>query len=153
MEQTKKDHSIGTGTGAVAGAITGGTVGSVAGPVGTLIGAGIGAVVGAKAGDEVAEMVNPTEYTEYFERAYTERPYYNKNYAWNDYSPAYQYGYSSYNKYQGRTFDQVEDQLRTDWEITKGNSRMAWNDAREAVRDGWHVVERAVPGDFDRDGR
>jgi hypothetical protein len=30
---------------------------------------------------------------------------------------------------------------------------MAWNDAKGAVQDGWHYVERAVPGDADRDGR
>ena len=26
-------------------------------------------------------------------------------------------------------------------------------DARHAVRDGWHHIERAMPGDADRDGR
>ena len=31
-------------------------------------------------------------------------------------------------------------------------SRLAWGEARDAVRDGWHHIERAMPGDFDRDG-
>jgi hypothetical protein len=30
---------------------------------------------------------------------------------------------------------------------------MMWNDAKHAVRDGWHRVEEALPGDADRDGR
>ena len=45
------------------------------------------------------------------------------------------------------------DELERKWEATKGNSRLAWNDAKYAVKDGWHYVERALPGDFDRDGR
>jgi hypothetical protein len=28
-----------------------------------------------------------------------------------------------------------------------------WNDAKQAVRAGWHRVERAMPGDADNDGR
>ena len=39
MNDIKKDHSIGEGTGAVAGAVTGAVVGSVAGPIGTVVGA------------------------------------------------------------------------------------------------------------------
>ena len=30
---------------------------------------------------------------------------------------------------------------------------MQWDNAKGAVRDAWHRVERAVPGDADRDGR
>lgn len=153
MTEMKKDHSVGAGTGAVAGAITGGTVGSFAGPVGTVVGAVAGAVMGAKAGDEVAEMVNPTTYTSHFEQSYTRTPYYNSARTWNDYAPAYEYGYTTYNKYRGQRFEDVEDMLRKDWEVTKANSRLAWSEARDAVRDGWHYVERAIPGDFDRDGR
>ena len=153
LEEQKKDHSIGAGTGAVAGAVAGGAVGSVAGPVGTLVGAAVGAVVGAKAGDEVAEMVNPTTYTQHFERTYTTTPYYESSRNWNDYAPAYEYGYNTYDRYRGKRFEDVENALRADWEATKANSRLAWAEAREAVRDGWHYVERAIPGDFDNDGR
>jgi len=30
---------------------------------------------------------------------------------------------------------------------------MAWSEAKGAVKDAWHGVERALPGDADRDGR
>jgi hypothetical protein len=30
---------------------------------------------------------------------------------------------------------------------------MQWDNAKGAVRDAWHRVERAIPGDFDKDGR
>jgi hypothetical protein len=34
-----------------------------------------------------------------------------------------------------------------------GMTRLAWNPARGPVRDGWHHIERALPGDADADGR
>ena len=49
--------------------------------------------------------------------------------------------------------DDIESDLERNWEASKANSRLAWNEARGAVRDGWHHIERNLPGDFDRDGR
>ena len=149
----KKDHSIGEGTGAIAGAVTGAIAGSMAGPVGTVVGAVAGGALGAKAGDSIAEAVNPTEYTEYFESNFRTAPYYSTGRDWSDYQPAYQYGYDTYSQHRGQRFDDVESQLERDWDSSKSRSRLAWNEARGAVRDGWHHIERAMPGDADRDGR
>jgi uncharacterized protein YcfJ len=149
----KKDHSIGEGTGAVAGAIAGAAVGSVAGPVGTLVGAVAGGALGAKGGGAVAEAVNPTAYTQHFESNYKSAPYYVAGSEWRDYEPAYKYGYDTYGQYQGKKFEDVETDLERNWDATKANSRLAWGEARGAVRDGWHHIERALPGDADRDGR
>ena len=153
MSDIKKDHSIGAGTGAVGGAIAGGTVGSVAGPIGTVVGAVVGGVVGAKTGDAIAEAVNPTEYLSQFERSYRDAPYYTQGREWSDYKPAYQYGYDTYGQYRGQKFEDVENDLERNWDSTRANSKLAWNEARGAVQDGWHNIERALPGDFDRDGR
>lgn len=152
-DDIKKDHSIGEGTGAATGAIAGAAIGSAAGPMGSLVGAAVGAVVGAKAGGTVAEAVNPTEYTDYFQTRYENTPYYRSGRTWNDYSPAYQYGYDRYSTYAGRKFDEVENDLAIGWEKTKAESRLAWDEARDAVRDSWHYIERKLPGDADRDGR
>jgi hypothetical protein len=46
-----------------------------------------------------------------------------------------------------------ENELSTEWERTKGNSRLSWEQAKHASRAAWHKVERAIPGDADRDGR
>jgi 1,4-alpha-glucan branching enzyme len=70
-----------------------------------------------------------------------------------DYRPAYQYGWESYSRYHGRSFDEVEEDLRRDWENARRGSRLTWENAKDAVRDAWHRVERALPGDADRDGR
>jgi hypothetical protein len=153
MSDVKKDHSIGAGAGAVGGALTGAAIGSAAGPAGTLVGAAVGGVVGAKAGDSIAEAVNPTEYNEHFKSNYVSAPYYTAGRDWNDYEPAYKYGYDTYGQYRGRSFEDVETDLERGWEKTKANSRLAWTDAKGAVRDGWHHIERAMPGDADGDGR
>lgn len=153
MSDIKKDHSIGAGTGAVGGAITGAAVGSMAGPVGSVVGAVVGGVVGAKAGDSIAEAVNPTEYTDHFKTQYKSTPYYTAGREWNDYAPAYKYGYDTYGQNRGQKFEDVETNLERDWNRVKADSRLEWNEAKQAVRDGWHHIERRVPGDLDRDGR
>lgn len=153
MTDIKKDHSIGEGTGAGAGAIAGAVIGSAAGPIGTVVGAVVGAIGGSKAGGAIAEAVNPTAYTEHFQSSYNSTPYYNSERNWNDYEPAYKYSYDQYGSNAGKKFEDVEGDLQRNWDSTRGNSRLAWNDAKGAVRDGWHYMERAMPGDADRDGR
>lgn len=142
----KKDHDVGTGIGATTGAIAGGIAGSLAGPLGTVAGAALGGMVGAKLGDEAAEMVNPTTYNDAFKIAYQQKPYYSTGRTWEDYSPAYQYGYDTYGQYRGSRFEDVEDRLATGWDTAKLRSRLAWAEAREAVRDGWNSLERNFPG-------
>ena len=153
MSDVKKDHSIGAGTGAIGGAVAGAAAGSVAGPVGTVVGAIAGGVVGAKAGDAIAEAVNPTDYNAHFERNYRNASYYSTGREWHDYQPAYRYGYETYGQYRGQRFEDVEDSLERNWNEAKADSRLAWAEAKDAVRDGWHHIERAMPGDADRDGR
>ena len=89
----------------------------------------------------------------YWRGAYSNEPYYNKQYDFNDYSPAYKLGYEGRNRYLGRSYDEAESELSNDWDKFKGKSRLMWNDAKQAVRAGWHRVERALPGDADNDGR
>lgn len=153
MTNVRKDHSIGAGTGAAAGAVTGATVGAVGGPVGMAAGAIAGGILGAAAGDSIAEAVNPTTYTEHWKTNYVTTPYFATGREWRDYEPAYNLGYNAYASNRGRKFDELESDLERTWEATKGNSRLAWNEAKSAVRDGWHYVERALPGDFDKDNR
>ena len=154
MADMKNDeHGLGKGTGAAAGAVTGGAIGSAAGPVGTVAGAVIGGVAGYAAGGAIAESVNPNEYDSHFQTSYSSTPYYSNRYTWNDYQPAYQYGYNTFGQYKGQRFEDVEPKLQSEWESARGQSSMAWNEAKGAVRDGWDYIERSMPGDFDRDGR
>jgi hypothetical protein len=151
-------HPVGTGIGAVlGGAAAGAATGTVAGPVGTVIGAALGAVVGGLAGKGVAEAIDPTAEEAYWRENHKHRPYADGDAHFEDYQPAHGFGVASYSQYEGRRFEDVEPHLSRDWDSARGKSRLDWNDAKAATRDAWdrvsNAVERAVPGDSDRDGR
>lgn len=70
-----------------------------------------------------------------------------------DYRPAYRYGTWARTAHAERPWDSgVESDLERGWEAARGTSRMPWNDARGTVREAWDGLERAIPGDIDRDG-
>jgi len=151
-------HPVGTGIGAaIGGAAAGAVTGTMAGPVGTVIGAAAGAIAGGLAGKGVAETFDPTQEHAYWREHHAARPYYDRSYTYEDYGPAYGYGLSAYQRYPGRSFDDLDVELGRDWESARGASRLDWGRARGASRDAWDRVrdgvERAIPGDADRDGR
>jgi hypothetical protein len=140
-------HVFGTGVGAavggaagVAGAIaTGAVIGTVAGPVGTATGAAVGAVVGGLVGKHLAEDVNPSVEEKYWRENFATRPY-AANSSYEQFSPAYRYGWESYAQYNGTEFDEAEIDLERDWDNAKGESPLEWNDAKHATRDAWDRV-------------
>jgi uncharacterized protein (TIGR02271 family) len=62
---------------------------------------------------------------------------------YDDYAPAYSYGSQmrSDARYQGRQWDDVESDLRSDWESRNGSaSGSTWDKMKAAVRHGWDKV-------------
>jgi hypothetical protein len=59
--------------------------------------------------------------------------------------------------YPGRSFDEAESDLSRDWTGSRETLSLDWDRARHATRDAWNrvsdTVERATPGDSDRDGK
>ena len=155
-------HPVGTGIGAAGGGVAGAAAGAAIGaamsgpaaPIGAVAGAVIGAVGGGLAGKGVAEHVDPTVEDAYWRDNYSKRPYADPTYTYDDdYRPAYEYGWTSRSQHADRSFDEAESDLSRGWDRAKGKSRLSWDKAKMATRDSWHRVERAIPGDFDRDGR
>ena len=151
-------HPVGTGIGAAAGGVAAGAaVGTVAGPVGTLVGAAVGAVVGGLAGKAAAHRIDSDVEDAYWQENYSSRSYVNPDATYDDYRPAYRFGVNSYSNYPGRSFDDVDSELSQNWDSARGDSKLPWEHAKHAVRDSWHRVsdrvERAIPGDSDRDGK
>ncbi len=153
-------HPVGTGVGAAAGGLAAGAaIGTVAGPIGTAVGAAVGAIAGGLAGKGVAERIDPTAEDAYWRDNYADRSYVPDGAVYDDYQPAYRYGVDSYStRYavgSGLGFDEVEPELATGWERSRGSSSLKWEQAKHAARDSWarvsDTVERAVPGDSDRD--
>ncbi len=140
--------------GVAAGAVTGTLVG---GPVGTVVGATLGAVAGGLAGKTIAEGIDPAAEDAYWRENYKDRPYAGGSTSFDDYGPAYRYGVDSYGMYPGRSFDDAELDLSSMWGTARGTSSLSWDRAKGATRDAWNrvsdAVERAVPGDSDRDGK
>ncbi|HJX29754.1 MAG TPA: hypothetical protein VJ885_17770, partial [Thermoanaerobaculia bacterium] len=104
-------------------------------------------------GHGIAEAINPTEEDNYWRENYKTRPYADNSLSYDHYQPAYKYGWEARGNHPGKTWDQAENDLAMGWDSARGSSRQTWNEAKHATRDAWHRVERAVPGDLDRDGR
>lgn len=146
-------HPVGVGAGAASAGAAGAAVGAVVGgPAGAALGAAVGAVAGGLAGKGAAEAVNPTVEDEYWRKNYASRPYASSG-SYDEFRPAFEYGWESYSRYRGRQFDDVEPDLRREWEKGRKNAGLGWNEARRAARDAWDRVERARPEDSDKDKR
>jgi hypothetical protein len=145
-------HPVGTGIGAaITGAAAGVAGGALAGPVGTVAGAVVGAVAGGYAGKAVEETFNPTAEDAYWRENFRKRPYVDQAGIYQTYQPAYEYGWEARRQHPGRRFADVERELETGWKKSPSQSRLGW--AKLAVRDAWDRLERAIPGDSDRDGK
>jgi len=146
-------HPVGTGVGAAVGGVAAGLAGGAiagiasgaalgaaltgpAAPIGGVIGAVIGGLVGGMAGKGVAESANPTAEEAYWRENFRDRPYYEPGKDYEDYRPAYEYGWESRGQFAGKHFDDVEQELRKGWE-GRGNKGMTWDTARGATRDAW----------------
>lgn len=163
MADRKSDKAGATGSGAVAGGVLGGVAGGattgalaggLTGPVGAAIGAAAGAVAGAMMGRKSAD---PATEDTYWRENYRSRPYARDDLDYDHFQPAYRTSVDSWNRSPGRSFDEAEPEMRSDWNRARGRSSLEWEHARPAARDAWdrvsNATERAIPGDSDKDGR
>ena len=136
-----------TGGAAAAGAVTGGVIGMAAGPVGAVVGAIGGAIVGAVTeGIMHADEDHDTVDTISSRTWEDESPHYRERWArqfgstdarYEDHEPYYRYGWEMRNNpsYRGRTWTELEPELRTDWEGRYKDT--PWDSARESIRTAW----------------
>jgi uncharacterized protein (TIGR02284 family) len=136
-------HPVGAGVGAAGGGMAGAAIGAIGGPIGAAIGLVAGALVGGLAGKATAERINPTAEHAYWREAYTREPYYEAGRSYDDYGPAYAYGWMATTIYAG-PFDEVQAQMARDWDRERGNSSLAWEQAQPAVRAAWERAQSTV---------
>lgn len=79
----------------------------------------------------------------YWRTHFKREPYYDRDYSFDDYGPAFRVGYDGRVRSDSRSFDEAEPGLRQRWEETKGSSRLAWEKARDAARAAWDRVSSA----------
>lgn len=136
-------HPVGSGLGAaVGGAAVGAAAGSVAGPIGTIAGTIAGGIAGAYAGKAVAESIDPTVESAYWNTEYRNRPYTNKDRDYSDYGPAYRAGWESYtpdDTWEARE-PIAKKKWEESWESEGGAPRLTWEEAQAAARDAYYRV-------------
>ncbi len=91
----------------------------------------------------------PDSEMQYWRDAYTSEPYFEEGRHFEDYSPAYEIGWTGYHDYGGE-FDTAECVMATDWTVHKGISSLSWEQARAASRAAWQRAENAR--EFTTDG-
>jgi uncharacterized protein (TIGR02284 family) len=138
-------HPVGTGVGATGGALAGAAAGSLAGPVGTVVGLVAGAVVGGLGGKAAAESVNPTMEDAYWRENYANQDYVVAGRPYDDYGPAYEMGWTGRAE-RGTDFNAVEPAMATEWETRRGNSTLAWSEARPATLAAWDRADETYYG-------
>ena len=82
---------------------------------------------------------------------YGGRPYATgRNY--EEFRPAYQYGFESGSHHMGRNWNDVESDLRTGWDRHegRGGAESTWDKVKDAVRDAWNRVTGQSDVDADR---
>jgi hypothetical protein len=133
---------VGVGLGAAGGGITGAAIGAAAGPVGAAVGAIAGAIIGGMAGKDIAESYDPTAEDAYWREAFRARPYVRPEDSYERFQPAYRHGWESRIEHDGRTFEEVEPELRQRWMTAAPD--LTWDKARFASRDAWDRMEAAA---------
>jgi hypothetical protein len=145
LSGTTGAHPLGTGAGAVSGGIAGAAVGTVmGGPIGAVIGAAVGAVTGGLAGKSAAEAVNPTAEELFWKETYVREPYYVNGHAYEYYAPAFRAGWEGRVRYDGRSFDAAEADLKAAYNATKSELEPEWREVRPAALAAWSRVDRSM---------
>jgi hypothetical protein len=77
----------------------------------------------------------------WWEQNFISRPY-AAGRRYEDFRPAYRYGFESGQHHLGRTWDDVESDLRTGWDKFEHRSAggAMWENVKDAVRDAWHRI-------------
>lgn len=81
----------------------------------------------------------------YWRSNYGSRPYADKSRDYEAYRPGYRYGYESANRYEGRSWDDVEGDLSKTWNTYEHRGTSTWEQVKGAVRDAWDRVTGKRP--------
>ncbi len=87
----------------------------------------------------------------YWRDNHSAQPYASSEHTYEHYEPAYRTGKQSFEKYRGRNFDDVEDDVAREYEVNVADGGLPWDHARHAVRAVWAKLSGDVtPQDRDR---
>jgi hypothetical protein len=73
----------------------------------------------------------------FWRNKYEHEGYFQKGMTYDDYEPAYRFGYEAHKRWKDRTWDDVERDMGGEWAKVKAKSRLKWEHAKHAVRAAW----------------
>jgi hypothetical protein len=93
--------------------------------------------------------VDPETHDAYWQAAFWAEAYYRDDCTYEDYAPAYCVGYCGHAQYGG-DFDDAEKSLCANWVRIKGDSRLTFEEAMQAIRAAWDhaaTIDDAMAGE------
>jgi len=76
----------------------------------------------------------------YWRENFMHRPYFETGKNFDFFAPAYRFGYEASERYRGRKWNDVEFDLRRDWDRYKDRGKSTWEEIKRAVKDAWDRV-------------
>ena len=73
----------------------------------------------------------------YWRTNWQSRPYVVADRGFEFYRPGYRYGVESAQRFRGREWRDVEDELRTGWDRYEHRAQATWENMKDAVHDAW----------------
>ncbi|MDB5801203.1 MAG: hypothetical protein JWL63_2142 [Rhodocyclales bacterium] len=128
--------AVGTAGGITAGALVGGIA---AGPAGAVVGAAIGAAAGGVGSRALLEGFDSAPVDAHWHARFAEEPYYDRDMRYEDYAPAYRIGAAARVAHPQARFEDAEPVMQNEYPGARGESRLAWERAREAARASFHT--------------
>ena len=99
--------------------------------------------------DTDAGAIDPWGCMDHFVGVFRDAPYYRPGTQWKDYEPAYRLGFSTFERYRGRSIADIDGELEVEWRNAKWSSRLRWHEAREAIDDVWRHLAHRAPRELD----
>jgi hypothetical protein len=98
-----------------------------------------------------AKMAEPEKEVEYWREHHAKQPYAKKELPFEHYAPAYHTGAEAAEKYPGKSFEEIEDDVALDYQRNRIGAALPWDHARHAVHAAWAKLSHDIgPRDPDR---
>lgn len=102
------------------------------------------------AGRERDTLGQAAQQASYWREQFSREPYVTKGEKFDEYAPAYRTGYEGRARFAGQRFEDVEDDLKLDYQANRGDSPLTWDRARQACRAAWDRAEQFSASQGDR---
>ncbi len=79
------------------------------------------------------------------------QPFAKPGHSYEQFAHAYRTGYEGFDRYPGKAYEEIEDDLALDYERHRPGSALPWDTVRPAVKAAWDRVSGVItPRDVDR---